>query len=418
MVDDDRHWRARQRRRELGNAGPIHMDLQVPADVGEAFLHGEHRVDAVAFAEMAHVVEAHAAEPLRIQLLQFCRARGSRQQRHAAIVAVCREQIGGRRVVELMHGRLHDHAALDAKMLMQREQRFLRRIRRRRVAALGGERKARAGAEDVEMRVARALWQGDARLSRIGIERRCRLGHDGRNDSMAKTPLGKLKSTAIGLTEFERLPASVLKGYRALEDLTGTTSDALDELHIDAVVPASALKPSDPSARIVGQALTVLNRKSAERRKTSGLADIEAHNLAQAGDVLVVQGVAGISSMGGVSASIGKRQGEIAAIVDGAVRDIDHSRSIGYPIWSAGVSPITGKWRIETMGVNQPVRIAGIEVKPGDLVVADECGVCFVPFARAAEVLGIAQRLAASEKARLEKLATGMPLSAYIKLPR
>jgi regulator of RNase E activity RraA len=235
---------------------------------------------------------------------------------------------------------------------------------------------------------------------------------------MAKNPLGKLQPTAIGMTEFERLPRSVIDGYRSLEDLTGTTSDAMDELELDRVVPASVLRPSDPKARIVGQALTVLNRKSAERRRTSGLADIEAHNLAQPGDVLVVQGVAGISSMGGVSASIGKRQGEIAAVVDGAVRDIDHSRSIGYPIWSAGVSPITGKWRIETMAVNQPVNIAGIEVKPGDLVVADECGVCFVPFARAAEVLAIAQRVAASEKARLQRLEAGIPLAEYLKLPR
>lgn len=235
---------------------------------------------------------------------------------------------------------------------------------------------------------------------------------------MAKTPLGKLKPTAIGTMEFDRLPAAVIEGFRALGDLTGTTSDAMDELDIEAVVPATVLKPSDPSARIVGQALTVLNRKSAERRRTSGLADIEAHNLARGGDVLVVQGVAGISSMGGVSASIGKRQGEIAAVVDGAVRDIDHSRSIGYPIWSAGVSPITGKWRIETMAVNDPVQIAGIEVKPGDLVVADECGVCFVPFARAAEVLAIAQKLAASENARLQKLESGISLSEYIKLPR
>ena len=235
---------------------------------------------------------------------------------------------------------------------------------------------------------------------------------------MAKTPLGKLKPTAIGMTEFERLSRSVIEGYRALEDLTGTTSDALDELELDRVVPASLLWPSDPTARIVGQALTVLNRKAAGRRKTSGLADIEAHNLAQPGDVLVVQGVAGISSMGGVSASVGKRQGEIAAVVDGAVRDIDHSRSIGYPIWSAGVSPITGKWRIETIAVNAPVQIAGIDVQPGDLVVADECGVCFVPFARAADVLAIAQRLAASEKARLEKLDAGIPLAEYVKLPR
>lgn len=235
---------------------------------------------------------------------------------------------------------------------------------------------------------------------------------------MAKSLLGKLKPAAIGMMELPRLDAGILAGFRELGDMTGTTSDALDECGIGATVPASTLRPTDPRARIVGQAITVLNRKASEMRKISGLADIEAHNLAQPGDVLVVQGVAGISSMGGVSASIGKRQGEAGAIVDGAVRDIDHSRDIGYPIWSAGVSPITGKWRIETMAVNQPVHIAGIEVKPGDLVIADECGVCFVPFTRAAEVLAVAQRLAASEAKRLKALGEGIPLSEFVKLPR
>jgi 4-hydroxy-4-methyl-2-oxoglutarate aldolase len=235
---------------------------------------------------------------------------------------------------------------------------------------------------------------------------------------MAKRPLGKLAPEAIARLEIPRLDSRVLEGFRALADLTGTTSDALDELGLDAVVPGSTLVPTDSRARVVGQAITVLNRKSPERRKASGLADIEAHNLAEPGDVLVVQGVAGISSMGGVSASIGRRQGEAGAIVDGAVRDIDHSREIGYPVWSSGVSPITGKWRIETIAINAPVRIAGIEVRAGDLVVADECGVCFVPCARAAEVLVVAQRLAASEKGRLEKLASGIGLAEFLKLPR
>ncbi|HZS66974.1 MAG TPA: RraA family protein [Burkholderiales bacterium] len=235
---------------------------------------------------------------------------------------------------------------------------------------------------------------------------------------MAKTPLGKLKAAAIGMLELPRLEAQILVGFRELGDLTGTTSDALDECEIAGVVPASVLKPTDPRARVVGQAITVLNRVVSERRIVSGLADIEAHHLAEPGDVLVVQGVANISSMGGISASIGKRQGEAGAIVDGAVRDIDHSRAIGYPLWSASVSPITGKWRIETMAVNDPVHIAGIEVRPGDLVVADECGVCFVPFARAAEVLAIAQRLAASEARRLQALRDGMPLADFVKLPR
>jgi regulator of RNase E activity RraA len=232
---------------------------------------------------------------------------------------------------------------------------------------------------------------------------------------MGKTLLGKLPAEAVGMMELPRLAPAIIEGFRALADLTGTTSDALDQCGIAGVV---LLRPTDPKARVVGQAVTVENRRLACPSRTSKLGEIEAHNLAQPGDVLVIQGVAGISSMGGVSASIGRRQGEAGAVVDGAVRDIDHSRAIGYPVWSAGVSPITGKWRIETVAVNKPVAIAGVQVRPGDLVVADECGVCFVPCARAAEVLAAAQRLAQSEKERLSKLAEGMPLAEFAALPR
>ncbi len=233
-----------------------------------------------------------------------------------------------------------------------------------------------------------------------------------------KSVLGKLDRSAFGILELPRVNREVLQGFLALQDLTGTTSDALDRCGIAATVPGSVLRPTDPKARIVGQAVTVLNRKLDALSKVSRLGEIEAHNLAEPGDVLVVQGVGGISSMGGVSASVGKRQGEAGAIVDGAVRDIDHSRRIGYPVWSSGVSPITGKWRIETVAVNQTVRIAGIEVRPGDLAIADECGVCFVPYARAAEVLAVARRLAQCEEERIARLAEGIPLAQFAALPR
>jgi regulator of RNase E activity RraA len=234
---------------------------------------------------------------------------------------------------------------------------------------------------------------------------------------MSKTPLGRLDPSAFGMLELPRLGSEILEEFRALGDLTGTTSDALDECRIAGVVPGSTLRPADPAARVVGQAITVLNTSvQAFSSKSSGLADIEAHNLAEPGDVLVVQGIASISSMGGVSASVGKRQGEAGAIVDGAVRDIDHSRKIGYPVWCSSVSPVTGKWRIRTVAVNRPVSIAGVTVRPGDLVIADEVGVCFVPFERATEVLEVARRLARREDDRLKKLGSGMSLPDWIKL--
>ena len=53
----------------------------------------------------------------------------------------------------------------------------------------------------------------------------------------------------------------MLEGYFALEDLTGTTSDALDQCAMTGTGPGSVLQPPDPEARIVGQVITVLNRR-------------------------------------------------------------------------------------------------------------------------------------------------------------
>ena len=244
--------------------------------------------------------------------------------------------------------------------------------------------------------------------------------------TMDKPLTGKIPRDSIGLLELPRLPDALLAAYRALGDLSGLVSDACDELGITCGIPAAVLRPTDPKARIAGQALTALNRRlaipvaEAVATKVSRLGEIEAHNLAKDGDVLVIQGIEGISSMGAISASIGKRQGELGAIVDGAVRDIDHQRAIGYPVWSRGASPVTGKWRIETMAINVPVRICGIEVNLGDLVVADEVGVCFVPFNRAAEVMEVVRKLVRYEEDRLAQVAASVsvPDLANAKRPK
>ena len=234
---------------------------------------------------------------------------------------------------------------------------------------------------------------------------------------MTKQTLGKLLPDAFGTLELPALPPDILDGFRRLPDLTGTTSDAMDELGIVGVVPAAVLRPNDPTARVVGRALTVRNIPASapvpDRVKSgvSGLGEIEAHNLAEPGDVLVVQGVDQVSNLGGMSATIGHRQGEIGAIVDGGARDVDHSRAIGLPVWSRSVSPITGKWRVETVAINKAVTICGVTVDPGDLVLADETGVCFIPRGRAVEVLQRAERNAAAEKQRERKIASGAPVA-------
>lgn len=131
--------------------------------------------------------------------------------------------------------------------------------------------------------------------------------------NMERPLTGKIPRERIGTLELPRLQKDVLAFFRNLQDLSGVVSDALDELGIAGAVSASVLKPTDARARLCGPALTVLNRPldipvaKAVQANVSRLGEIEAHNLARSGDVLVIQGVEGISSMGAISASIGKR---------------------------------------------------------------------------------------------------------------
>jgi regulator of RNase E activity RraA len=219
-----------------------------------------------------------------------------------------------------------------------------------------------------------------------------------------------------------RPPAGVVERFKALGDCTGVISDTMDELGIPGgVVGASVLKPTMPGTIMVGPALTLRNilqridPLAGARDHINKMAEFECHNLAQPGDVLVIEGVANISNMGGNSAQTGKRQGEAGAVVQGGVRDVSHQRAVSYPIWSTDITPVTGKWRIEAAEINGPVVIGGVQVSPGDLVVADDTGVCFIPRDFIMEVLEAAEKKAKSEGARVKAIDSGLPVPDVLR---
>jgi 4-hydroxy-4-methyl-2-oxoglutarate aldolase len=226
---------------------------------------------------------------------------------------------------------------------------------------------------------------------------------------------GKINRAGIGRLELPAIPAEIIDGFRALgADLSSLVSDVLDEMGYAKAIGASVLRPIYAEAAVVGRALTLRNilqettPYKGAMAKVSRLAEIEAHNLAEPGDVLVIQGVHGVSNIGGISAAIGKREGELGAIVDGGVRDVGECHSIGYPMWSRDVTPLTGKWRIQTVQINFPVEIAGVQVNPGDIVIADETGICFVPQGIAPEVLARAREILAAEGRRQKDIEAGV----------
>jgi len=234
---------------------------------------------------------------------------------------------------------------------------------------------------------------------------------------MAKTTLGRLPREAIRTLEIPRVPTAILDSLRNLIDLTGTLSDACDELGIVALIPGYVLPPVNLGKRIVGPAVTVRNiardvqihKAAQDKINTQG--ETEAHNLAEPGDVLVIEGVMGCSNMGGQSATIAKRQGFIGAIVDATVRDPDQYRTMDWPVWCKGFTPITGKWRMQTVEVNGTVQICGVAVRPGDIVCADDAGVAIIPHDKAAQVLEVALKIDAGDSKRKADIDAGISVA-------
>lgn len=228
---------------------------------------------------------------------------------------------------------------------------------------------------------------------------------------------GKIARERIRLMETLRPPQSLVTRFQALGDATGIVSDIMDELGITGVIGSSLLKPTIPGTCIVGPALTVRNIVQREhpyetgKAKVNKMAEFEAHNLAVEGDVIVIQGVSGVSNMGGISSQTGKRQGEAGAIVFGGIRDVAHSRRVHYPVWASEITPVTGKSRLETVEINGDIEIAGVRISPGDIVIADDTGVCFVPRDRAEEVLALAERKHEKETSKCAVLDKGTPIA-------
>lgn len=238
---------------------------------------------------------------------------------------------------------------------------------------------------------------------------------------MTKQPLGRFAPGTVRLTELPALDPTVVAGLSALVDLTATLSDVLDVLGIVSVVPAAILRPAVPGGRVVGRATTVRNverRESVASAVAGGrntMGDTEAYFLADPGDVVVIEGVELVSNMGGQGFQLALREGCTGAVIDGGYRDPREPAAIGFPVWGRGPTPITGKWRVETVEVNGRVRIAGITVDPGDIVAADDAGVCFIPAARGAEVLEMAQAIDRRDARRKADIDAGTDIATLMQ---
>ena len=121
---------------------------------------------------------------------------------------------------------------------------------------------------------------------------------------------------------------------------------------------------------------------------------------AEPGSIIVAQGGDNDYALaGGNVCAVAQKRGVVAFVLDGVIRDIAESRARRFPVFARGVIPFPGAR--DAVGVlNGLIRCGGVDVRPGDIVVADEEGIVVVPSARADLVLKAARARAVKEEAQ------------------
>ncbi len=151
----------------------------------------------------------------------------------------------------------------------------------------------------------------------------------------------------------------------------------------DAMHRARAMDGIYPLVRgkkVVGKAVTV-STMDGDWAKT-----VEAINVAGEGDVLVIKCSGDTAAVWGELATRSCiNRGIAGVIIDGAVRDVDDIRALGYPVFARKEVPNAG----EPKGfgeINVKIICGGVEVNPGDWIIADDNGVMVIPKQRAYEI--------------------------------
>jgi regulator of RNase E activity RraA len=202
--------------------------------------------------------------------------------------------------------------------------------------------------------------------------------------------------TPMTAADYTAHPQEMVDAYRHVE--AASVSDAMEQLLHEKRYMSHRMQAIFPT-KFAGTAVTVLLKREENRDPDALAGMLKAIDNGGTGSVYVmtVQDGADTAGMGGLMGTAMAARGYAGAVVDGGVRDIPQLKRIQFPVYALGPVPSTSVGHYRFAGADIPITCDGVEVNPGDIIVADQDGVVVVPKAHAADILIKAQALDNSE---------------------